>query len=68
LHPNDLKPAVARVLNEMLEPVRQHFATNADAKKLLEQVKKYQADLKKKAEQEEKQNEGKQDKDTTSSS
>jgi len=54
LHPADLKPAVARALNNMLEPVRNHFLVNPEAKKLLEQVKKYQAELKKKAEQEEK--------------
>lgn len=28
LHPNDLKPAVAKVLNELIEPVRKHFETN----------------------------------------
>jgi tyrosyl-tRNA synthetase len=25
LHPNDLKPAVAKVINELIEPVRKHF-------------------------------------------
>jgi len=75
LHPGDLKPAVARSLNNMLEPVRNHFVTNPEAKKLLDQVKKYQAELKKKAEQEEKREkeakegkEGKEDKNTGSSS
>jgi tyrosyl-tRNA synthetase len=41
LHPGDLKPAVAQAINEILEPVRQHFERNPDAKKLLEQVKKF---------------------------
>jgi len=58
LHPADLKPAVARALNNMLEPVRNHFLINPEAKKLLEQVKKYQVELKKKAEQEEKKRKG----------
>eukprot|EP00483_Globobulimina_turgida_P000356 UN00356 len=29
LHPVDLKPALAKALNEMIEPVRQHFKNNA---------------------------------------
>lgn len=29
LHPGDLKPAVAKVINELIEPVRQHFKNNA---------------------------------------
>jgi tyrosyl-tRNA synthetase len=41
IHPGDLKPAVAKALNAILEPVRKHFETNADAKKLLDQVKKF---------------------------
>ncbi|KAI0565374.1 Tyrosyl-tRNA synthetase [Gracilaria domingensis] len=41
LHPGDLKPAVARAINEMLQPVRDHFKNNAHAKKLLAQVKRY---------------------------
>jgi len=40
LHPGDLKPALAKALNEMIEPVRQHFQSNKEAKKLLAQVKK----------------------------
>merc|ERR1711934_184015 len=38
LHPKDLKTALAATINELLEPVRQHFATDANAKKLLQQV------------------------------
>ena len=42
IHPMDLKNAVAEKLNELIEPVRRHFATNSRAKKLLEQVKGFQ--------------------------
>ncbi len=38
IHPMDLKNAVAEKLDELVEPVRKHFATNARAKKILEQV------------------------------
>jgi hypothetical protein len=31
----DLKPAVAKVINELIEPVRKHFETNQEAKNLL---------------------------------
>ena len=41
LHPNDLKPALAKAINEMIEPVRQHFKNDKNAKKLLGQVKKF---------------------------
>jgi tyrosyl-tRNA synthetase len=37
LHPQDLKKAVAAVLNELLEPVRKHFS-KGKPKQLLEQV------------------------------
>jgi len=40
IHPGDLKPAVTEAINRIIEPVRQHFASG-EAKKLLEQVKKY---------------------------
>ena len=40
IHPSDLKPAVAGALNQILEPVRQHFASG-EPKKLLEKVKKF---------------------------
>lgn len=39
LHPGDLKPALARHLNEILEPVRQHFENDPHAKELLKKVK-----------------------------
>jgi len=41
LHPGDLKPALAKQLNQILQPVRDHFETNPEAKALLSQIKKY---------------------------
>jgi tyrosyl-tRNA synthetase len=41
IHPGDLKPAVAKAINELIKPIRDHFSSNAEAKKLLEQVKAY---------------------------
>eukprot|EP00890_Picochlorum_soloecismus_P005752 jgi/Picsp_1/6178/NSC_03532-R1_tyrosyl-trna synthetase len=41
LHPGDLKPALAKALNTILQPVRDHFESNAEAKALLKQVKAY---------------------------
>ena len=41
LHPMDLKQAVAKYINMLLEPVRKHFSENEEAKKLLEKVKSY---------------------------
>lgn len=38
LHPNDLKPAVAKTINELIEPVRRHFETNPQAKALLKKI------------------------------
>lgn len=40
LHPGDLKAALIDVLNELLQPVRDHFA-KGEAKKLLEKVKSF---------------------------
>lgn len=42
IHPMDLKSAVAGRLNELLDPVRKHFAANARAKKLLEQARSFE--------------------------
>ncbi|PON71268.1 Tyrosine-tRNA ligase, archaeal/eukaryotic-type [Parasponia andersonii] len=41
LHPADLKPALAKALNKILEPVREHFKTDSNAKELLKRVKAY---------------------------
>jgi tyrosyl-tRNA synthetase len=41
LHPADVKPALAKAINEILKPVRDHFNTSSEAKVLLNTVKKY---------------------------
>jgi tyrosyl-tRNA synthetase len=41
LHPMDLKTAVAFYLNELLQPVREHFVNDKQAKELLEKVHSY---------------------------
>jgi tyrosyl-tRNA synthetase len=41
IHPGDLKPAVAEAINSILQPVRDHFAKDPYAKKLLETIKKW---------------------------
>ncbi|KAF4697006.1 hypothetical protein FOZ60_013358 [Perkinsus olseni] len=41
LHPGDLKTALARCLNQMIEPVRRHFETDPEAKALLAEIKTY---------------------------
>jgi tyrosyl-tRNA synthetase len=42
LHPQDLKQAVSKLLDELLQPIRQHFQTDPEAKALLEKVQSYQ--------------------------
>jgi len=42
LHPADLKQAVARYINELLKPIRDHFENNPEAKKLKEEVEGFQ--------------------------
>ncbi|MFH1590695.1 MAG: tyrosine--tRNA ligase [archaeon] len=42
LHPLDLKMATAKAISSLLQPVRDHFENNADAKKLKEQVEGFQ--------------------------
>eukprot|EP01006_Ploeotia_vitrea_P006537 TRINITY_DN13642_c0_g1_i1.p1 TRINITY_DN13642_c0_g1~~TRINITY_DN13642_c0_g1_i1.p1 ORF type:complete len:399 (-),score=243.39 TRINITY_DN13642_c0_g1_i1:62-1258(-) len=41
VHPSDLKPCLTDAINDILEPVRQHFKNNAQAKELLKQVKSF---------------------------
>ncbi|KAI9156808.1 hypothetical protein LWI28_012540 [Acer negundo] len=41
LHPSDLKPALSKALNKILQPVRDHFNKDANAKDLLKRVKSY---------------------------
>jgi tyrosyl-tRNA synthetase len=42
IHPLDLKSAVGRSVNELVEPVRLHFEKNSKARELLEEVKSMQ--------------------------
>jgi tyrosyl-tRNA synthetase len=42
VHPADLKQAAAKYIDELIEPVRQHFENNQKAKELLEKVKSFQ--------------------------
>lgn len=42
IHPMDLKKNAARYINEAVQPVRDHFAKNAKARKLQEEVFSYQ--------------------------
>ncbi|CAL5343266.1 unnamed protein product [Camellia sinensis] len=39
LHPGDLKPALSKALNKILQPVRDHFKNDPTAKELLKRVK-----------------------------
>ncbi|XP_010509822.1 PREDICTED: tyrosine--tRNA ligase 1, cytoplasmic [Camelina sativa] len=41
LHPGDLKKGLMNSLNKILQPVRDHFKTDARAKNLLKQIKAY---------------------------
>ncbi|KAK2965176.1 hypothetical protein RJ640_019931 [Escallonia rubra] len=41
LHPGDLKPALSKALNMILQPVRDHFKNDATAKELMRRVKSY---------------------------
>jgi tyrosyl-tRNA synthetase len=41
LHPGDLKPALAKAINAMIQPVREHFQKDPHAKELLKKVKSF---------------------------
>jgi tyrosyl-tRNA synthetase len=41
LHPMDLKTCVSKYINDLLQPVREHFEKDPDAKKLKEQVESF---------------------------
>ncbi|KAJ7944928.1 Tyrosine-tRNA ligase-like protein [Quillaja saponaria] len=41
LHPGDLKPSLSKALNTVLEPVREHFKKDANARDLLKRIKAY---------------------------
>jgi len=45
LHPGDLKPAVASAINNLLQPVRDHFNNDPYAKKLLDTIKGWQKEI-----------------------
>ena len=38
VHPGDLKPSLSKAINSILQPVREHFENDAEAKALLKQV------------------------------
>ncbi len=42
IHPQDLKAAVVKYLNEILNPVRKHFKDNPYARTLLQEVRSFQ--------------------------
>jgi tyrosyl-tRNA synthetase len=46
IHPGDLKPCVAEAINDLLQPVRDHFANDPYARKLLETIKGWQEEIK----------------------
>jgi tyrosyl-tRNA synthetase len=41
LSPSDLKPSLAAALNAILQPVRDHFENDAEAKQLLHDVRSF---------------------------
>ncbi len=41
LHPGAVKPALPRHITVILQPVRDHFVNNKEAKALLDTIKKY---------------------------
>ncbi|KAA8497570.1 Tyrosine--tRNA ligase 1, cytoplasmic [Porphyridium purpureum] len=41
VHPGDLKASLTDAINEMLQPVRDHFENNPEAKALMDKVRKY---------------------------
>lgn len=48
LHPDDIKKPVAAAINRLLQPVRDHFANDPEAKKVLQQIKKWRKEAEKK--------------------
>lgn len=42
LHPGDLKTAVAKALNELIQPVRDHFENDPDARALLKEIRSFE--------------------------
>jgi len=50
--PSEVKPALAEALNEIIQPVRDHFINNKEARELLALIKKWQAEAKKEKDKE----------------
>ena len=42
IHPLDLKNSIADYIDQLIEPVREHFKKNAKARKLVEEIKKFE--------------------------
>lgn len=62
LHPGDLKPSVAKALNQLIDPIRKHFQTNEEAKKILETIKTFTKPPKEEKEEKKEKKEGKEQK------
>jgi hypothetical protein len=41
LHPGDLKPALAKALNKLLQPIRDHFKNDPEAREILALVRSF---------------------------
>lgn len=41
LHPKDIKTTLAKIINALIQPVRDHFEHNAEAKEILKKVRSY---------------------------
>ncbi len=41
LLPSDLQPSLAKAINSLLDPIRDHFKNNSEAYKLMIQVKEF---------------------------
>jgi len=48
IHPSELKPAVTKAINDLLQPVRDHFQNDPYARDLLAKIKQWQAEAAKK--------------------
>lgn len=41
LHPGDLKPALAKAINKILQPIRDHFKNDPEAREILNLVRSF---------------------------
>lgn len=46
IHPADIKPVVRNYINKLLEPMREHFKTNKQAKQILRSIKNWKSKIK----------------------